>query len=560
MLTMQGERVNPVPLGARCLGESRCSFRVWAPFAERVEVKLVACDQRVLPLERQPGGYWQLIAGDVEPGCLYVYLLHDGHGGILERPDPASRHQPDGVHGPSQVPDLSFEWTDGNWRGIPLPDYVIYELHVGTFTPAGTFEGVIPQLDALSSLGITAIEIMPVGQFPGPRNWGYDGAYPFAVQTTYGGPEGLKRLVDACHRRGLAVVLDVVYNHLGPEGNYLADFGPYFSERYHTMWGASLNFDGPYSDPVRDYFVQNMLYWIEEHHVDALRLDAVHAILDFSAGTFLEQLAAVVDERRTSLRRLIYLLAESDLNDSRIVRPREVGGYDLDAQWSDDFHHSLHTLLTGEQNGYYADFVGDEGEAHVATLARAIRDGYVYSGQYSRVRRRRHGNSARSVPGHRFIVSLQNHDQVGNRAAGDRLSASVSFERLKLGAGVLLLAPYIPLIFMGEEYGEKAPFQYFVSHSDTDLIEAVRAGRRNEFAAFAWQEDVPDPQDESTFMRSKLNLDLRTGGHHKLLWLFYQELLRLRRALPALAPRPGTDDRAAVRAREGAVPPARLGR
>jgi maltooligosyltrehalose trehalohydrolase len=376
---------------------------------------------------------------------------------------------------------------------------------------------------------------MPVGQFPGPRNWGYDGAYPYAAQTTYGGPEGLKRLVDACHQRGLAVVLDVVYNHFGPEGTYLADFGPYFSERYHTLWGASLNFDGPHSDPVREYFIQNMLYWIVECHVDALRLDAVHAMLDFSAGAFLEELAGVVDAQRTALRRLIYLLAESDLNDARIVRPRELGGYDLDAQWSDDFHHSLHTLLTGEQDGYYADFVGDEGEAHVATLARAMRDGFVYSGQYSRVRRRRHGNSALSVPGHRFIVSLQNHDQVGNRAAGDRLSANLSFERLKLGAGALLLAPYVPLIFMGEEYGETAPFQYFVSHSDPDLIEAVRAGRRNEFGAFAWQEDVPDPQDESTFMRSKLNLDLRTNGHHRLLWFFYQELLRLRHDLPALA-------------------------
>jgi maltooligosyltrehalose trehalohydrolase len=400
---------------------------------------------------------------------------------------------------------------------------------VGTFTPEGTFEAIIPHLDELNELGITAVELMPVAQFPGNRNWGYDGVYPFAVQNSYGGPEGLKRLVNKCHGRGLAVVLDVVYNHLGPEGNYLGDFGPYFTDRYRAPWGSSINFDGPRSDDVRHFFIENALYWVTEFHIDALRIDAVHAIPDFSAQPFLAELASAVHDQAEQLKRRIYLIAESDLNDTRVIRSRELGGYGLDAQWNDDFHHALHTLLTGEREGYYQDF------GSIGHLAKAFREGFVYSGQYSSYRQRRHGNPSRDIPAHQFVVFAQNHDQVGNRMWGERLSELVCLERMKLAAGVVLLSPSIPLMFMGEEYGETAPLSYFISHSDPDLIEAVRRGRREEFAAFGWADEPPDPQDESTFLRAKLNHDLRRKGAHRMLLELYGELIRLRKEIPALA-------------------------
>jgi maltooligosyltrehalose trehalohydrolase len=370
---------------------------------------------------------------------------------------------------------------------------------------------------------------MPVAQFPGNRNWGYDGVYLFAVQNSYGGPEALKKLVNACHQRGLAVILDVVYNHLGPEGNYLQDFGPYFTERYRTFWGLAINFDGPYSDEVRRFFIENALYWVTEFHMDGLRIDAVHAILDFSAHAFLEELALAVHEQADRLNRKVHLIAESDLNDTRLIHSREFGGFGLDAQWNDDFHHALHTLLTNERTGYYQDFGG------VQHLARAFREGFIYSGEYSFYRRRRHGNSSRNIPAHCFVVFAQNHDQVGNRLRGERLSELVSFEGLKLAAGVVLLSPFIPLLFMGEEYGEPAPFQYFVSHSNPALIEAVRQGRREEFASFQWREEPPDPQDEATFLRSKLNHKLRREKHRQLLGKFYKELIRLRKTISPLA-------------------------
>lgn len=349
------------------------------------------------------------------------------------------------------------------------------------------------------------------------------------MQDSYGGPEGLKRLVNACHRAGLAVVLDVVYNHLGPEGNYLADYGPYFTDRYRTPWGLALNFDGPHGDEVRRFFVENALYWVTEFHIDALRLDALHAIIDHSAVTFVEELAGAVHRRAEELNRRIYVFAESDLNDARLVRPRELGGYGLDALWNDDFHHALHTLLAGEQAGYYQDF-GELGH-----LLRAFVHGFVYAGDYSAYRKRRHGSSSQDLPAHRFVVFAQNHDQVGNRMLGERLSQLVPFEALKLAAGAVLLSPFIPLLFMGEEYGEVAPFQYFTSHSDHELIEAVRRGRREEFSAFAWQGEPLDPQDESTFLRCKLDHTLAGHGHHRALRGFYKELMRLRRELPALA-------------------------
>jgi maltooligosyltrehalose trehalohydrolase len=488
-------------------------------------VHLLAPQERFVPMAQNARGYYEAVVEDVHPGTLYVYRLD----GARERPDPASPFQPQDVHGPSQVIDPHFEWDEDRWCGIPLRDYILYELHVGTFTPEGTFEAIIAYLSELSALGVTAIELMPIAQFPGSRNWGYDGVYPFAAQHSYGGPLGLKRLVQACHRHGLAVVLDVVYNHLGPEGNYLSEYGPYFTERYKTPWGGAFNFDGPYSDEVRRFFIDNALYWVTEFHIDALRLDAIHAILDHSAQPFLEELALALHVRAEELNRRIYAIAESALNDTRVTRPRELGGFALDAQWNDDFHHSLRVLLTGDRSGYYQDF------GELDQWAKAFRDGFVYSGEYSGYRRRRYGNSSRNIPAQQLVVFAQNHDQVGNRMLGERLSQLVSFEALKLAASAVLLSPFIPLLFMGEEYGETAPFLYFISHLDSHLVEAVRRGRREEFASFAWQDTPADPQDIATFQRCQLNHQLGREGKHRVLFEFYQELIQLRRALPALA-------------------------
>jgi maltooligosyltrehalose trehalohydrolase len=522
-------------LGADYLGGRRCRFRVWAPYVAGVQVRLVSPHPQTGDMPQQQPGYFQVELEDVDPHSRYLYRLKSGrpvHAGgpaSEERPDPASRYQPDGVHGPSQVVPADFEWHDDGWPGLPLPHYIIYELHVGTFTPEGTLAAVIDRLDDLKALGITAVELMPVAQFPGERNWGYDGVYPFAVQNSYGGPEALKRLVNACHCKGLAVILDVVYNHLGPEGNYTRQYGPYFTDFYKTPWGEAVNFDGPNSDEVRRFFIENALQWICEFHIDALRIDAVHTILDFSARPFLEVLARTIHHTALGLNRRIHLIAESALNDTRIVRSRDLGGFALDAQWNDDFHHSLHTLLTEERAGYYKDYNG------LADLARAWSEGFVYSGQYSSFRQRAHGNSSRNIPARRFVVFSQNHDQVGNRLRGNRLSRQVDFEKLKLAAGVVLLSPFIPLLFMGEEYGETAPFQYFVSHGDPELVAAVRRGRREEFAAFEWGEDPPDPQDAATFLRSKINPLLGDEAPGRCLWEYYRELIRLRSDIPALA-------------------------
>ncbi len=514
-----------LPLGATCLERQRVLFCVWAPRAESVEVHLFAPEDRIVPMERDEQGYFQSIVEDVPAGATYLYRLD----GQRERPDPASRFQPQGVHGPSQVVDPGFAWEDGSWSGIPLHQYIFYELHVGTFTQEGTFDSVIRQLDHLRELGVTAVELMPVAQFPGERNWGYDGVQLFAVQNSYGGPAGLKRLVNACHSRGLAVVLDVVYNHLGPEGNYLAEYGHYFTDRYRTPWGPAINFDGPHSDEVREFFLANALYWVTEFHIDALRLDAVHAICDASAHPFLEDLAEAVHERAEMLNRRIFAIPESSLNDTRLIRSAETGGFGLDAQWNDDFHHALRTVLTGERSGYYVDF------GEFRQLEKAFGEGYVYSGQHSVFRRRRHGNSSLDIPPHRFVVFSQNHDQVGNRMLGERLSGVVSFDALKLAAASVILSPFLPLLFMGEEYGETAPFLYFVSHSDPGLIEAVRKGRKEEFEAFTWQGEPPDPQDEATFHASKLNPGLVAQDKHRVLHEFYRELIRLRKTEPSLA-------------------------
>ena len=382
----------------------------------------------------------------------------------------------------------------------------------------------LSHLAELADLGITTIELMPVAQFPGSRNWGYDGVYPFAVQNTYGGPHALQRFVNAAHAHGLAVALDVVYNHLGPEGNYLAQFGPYFTDRYGTPWGQAINFDGPESGPVRQFFIENALFWFELYHIDALRLDAIHGIYDFGAFHILAELENQVQLAGKRLGRDLPLIAESDLNDARVLLPAEKGGYGVPAQWSDDFHHSLHALLTGESDGYYTDF------GSVRHLATVLSDGWVYDGKYSKFRRRRHGNSARGIPRSHFVVFSQNHDQVGNRASGERLGRLINFEAQKLAAGMTLLSPFVPLLFMGEEYGELSPFLYFTSHGDKDLVEAVRRGRREEFSEFGWSNDVPDPQDETTFANSKLQHHVRDTDPHHALRGFYQELIRFRRA------------------------------
>ncbi len=514
-----------LPLGAVPAPGGACNFLVWAPRAEKVDILILSPPQRIVPMRPQERGYFHALVQDAPPGTRYRYRLN----GSLERPDPASRFQPEGVHGPSQVVDARFDWSDAAWHGLALPEYVLYELHVGTFTPEGTFDAVIPRIADLKAMGITVLEIMPVAQFPGARNWGYDGVYPFAVQNSYGGPAALQRLVNACHALGMGVMLDVVYNHLGPEGNYAADFGFYFTDMYKTPWGAALNFEQEHSDEVRRYFIENALQWITDFHMDGLRLDAVHAIVDPSARPFLQELGEACRERARELHREVQLIAESNRNDHRIVMPVDCGGWGLDAQWNDDFHHSLRVTLTGEQTGYYQDFCG------VPDLAKALREGFVYEGQYSKFRRRHHGNSSHGLAGETFVVSSQNHDQVGNRALGDRLAAVVSFERLKLAAAITLLSPYVPLLFMGEEYGEKAPFQYFVSHGDPGVIEAVRKGRAEEFASFEWSGKPPDPQDERTFLHSKLRWDSRNQGESRALLDFYQELLRLRREIPALA-------------------------
>jgi maltooligosyltrehalose trehalohydrolase len=503
----------------------RCIFTVWAPRADIVELKLFTPHEKTIPMHHADRGYWQTEVERIEPGSTYMYLLNRE----VPRPDPVSNYQPEGVHRPSQVIDhASFTWRDDAWRGLDIADYVIYELHVGTFTSEGTFKAIIPKLDELHDLGITAIELMPVGQFPGDRNWGYDGAYPFAVQNSYGTPDDLKNLVNECHARGLAVIMDVIYNHIGPEGNYLRDFGPYFTDRYITPWGEAINFDGEQSDEVKKYFIDNALYWFEDFHFDALRLDAVHAIFDMTAKHFLRLLAERTEECSRRHKRKFYLIAESDLNDSRIIQSPELGGYGLDAQWSDDFHHSVHALCTGERSGYYKDF------GTITQLVKSLREGYVYTGQYSAFRRRSHGNPSRAIPAERLIVCTQNHDQVGNRMLGERLTTLVDFERQKLIAGLLITSPYIPMLFMGEEYGENNPFLYFVSHTDPDLVAAVRSGRREEFTEFHESGEAPDPQDHSTFLKSKLDHTKKSRGKHKILLDFYKKLLTLRREIPAL--------------------------
>jgi len=513
-------------LGARVLKDDGTRFRVWAPKAESVAVLVLSGKAAgTVVMQQEEFGYYSVTIPDVVDGDRYLYQLDEGKA----FPDPVSRFQPGGVHEASQVVDPSlFNWVDNGWSGIPLEQYRIYEIHIGTFTKEGTFEAAIQFLDYLVDLGITAVELMPVSQCPGKRNWGYDGVFHFAPQHNYGGPDGMKQLINACHRKGLAVILDSVYNHLGPEGNYLAEFGHYFTEKYRTPWGGALNFDGPYSDSVVEYFLSNAMYWINEFHVDALRLDAVDWIFDQTPKHFLQRLSEELHGHRESLGRNIYFFAENDTNDARLINPPSIGGYGIDAQWCDNFHHALRTLLTGETTGYYEDF------GQFNQLVKAYTDAFVYTGQYSRYRKRRHGGFAKQNPTSQFVVFTQNHDQVGNRKCGDRLSANQPLEKLLLAAGVVLLSPYIPLLFMGEEYGETAPFHYFVDHSDPVLIEAVFKGKHEEHASGICEGEIPDPAAESVFLESKLDLTLKREGEQAIILEFYRQLLALRRDLPAL--------------------------
>jgi maltooligosyltrehalose trehalohydrolase len=499
------------------------TVRVWAPLAQRVDLLLGG--QR-LPMEASGVGWWSARA-QASPGDDYAFSLDGGE----PLPDPRSPWQPEGVFGPSRLVDRAkFAWSDQRWQAPPLSSAVIYELHIGTFTPEGTFEAAIARLDHLVTLGVTHVEIMPVAQFPGARGWGYDGVDLYAPQNTYGGPDGLKRLVDACHARGLAALLDVVYNHLGPSGNYLARFGPYFTDEYKTPWGMAINLDGAGSDEVRRFICDNALMWLRDYHFDGLRLDAIHALYDRSATHLLEQLATEVEELEAQSGRRLVLIAESDLNNPHIVRSREVGGYGLSAQWSDDFHHALHAALTGERDGYYADF------GALADVAYAWRHAYVYEGRYSAARQRVHGRPTTGLPASRFVVFSQNHDHIGNRAQGERTAALLSPGRLRIAAALVCLAPFIPLLFEGEEWGASAPFLYFTDHQDAALGAAVREGRRREFAAFGWDpEQIPDPQAPETFVRSKLDWGELGRELHASLSAWYRALLRLRRNIPALA-------------------------
>jgi maltooligosyltrehalose trehalohydrolase len=496
------------------------NFEVWAP-EKAVRLRV---DGRDLDMERGEDGWWRREVPSAGPGTEYAFLLPDVEAAL---PDPRSAWQPKGVHGPSRVYDHgAFPWSDGAWTGRQLPGSVLYELHVGTFTAQGTFDAAIERLDHLVDLGVDLVELLPVNAVNGPYNWGYDGVCWYAPHEPYGGPDGLKRFVDACHGRGLGVVLDVVYNHFGPSGAYAPMFAPYLNTSASNPWGASVNLDGPYADGVRRYIIDSALSWLRDYHVDGLRLDAVHAFVDSNAVHLLEQLTVEVESLSTHVGRPLFLIAESDLNDARLITAREAGGYGLQAQWDDDVHHALHALLTGERQGYYADF------GSLECLATVLEGAFYHAGTWSSFRRRRHGRPVDrgTVPGHRFVAYLQNHDQIGNRATGDRLSATLSPGLLKVGATLLLTTAFTPMLFMGEEWAAGTPWQFFTSHPEADLAAAVRDGRRREFGSHGWAEaDVPDPQDPATFERSKLDWsEPGKAGHAEILDL-HRRLIALRR-------------------------------
>jgi maltooligosyltrehalose trehalohydrolase len=504
------------------------SFMVWAPRPAKVAVKV---NETVYPMQGpNQRGYWNGTVEAAHFGDDYAFLIDDDP---TPYPDPRSFWQPKGVHGASRLYDQkAFHWDDATWQGPPLTGAVIYELHIGTFTPAGTFDAAIEKLRYLFDLGVTHVEVMPIAEAAGNRGWGYDGVALFAANSCYGGPDAFKRFVNACHMRGLAVILDCVYNHFGPVGNYTGKFGPYTTGKHHTPWGDAINFEDSGSDQVRQFFLDNAMMWMRDYHVDGLRLDAIHEIIDRSAVHFLEQLSAVVDNLSAMLGRRLVLIAESDLNNPLIVKPIEAGGFGMDAQWSDDFHHSLFTLLhvqEGGGKGYYDDF------GEFDCLAKSLKSMFVYDGIYSGYRNRKHGRPVDGLSAHHFIGFIQNHDQVGNRAIGDRLAEIVGVPRTKIALGIVLTAPFVPMLFQGEEFAASTPFLYFADHDDPEMARQVADGRKREFAAFGWNEDeVPNPEDPETFRRSKLNWEEVGQGDHAELLKWTRQLIRLRRASVSL--------------------------
>ncbi len=524
-------------LGAEVVGGA-VRFTVWAPSAALVEV--ILADGRAVPMEPQAEdgngkrGTHEVTVDGLGAGDTYSYRID----GKAELPDPASRHQPRGVAGPSAIVDSQqFVWTDHDWPGRSLRGAVIHELHVGTFTPTGTFDGVIAELKRLFDLGVTHLELMPINAFPGDRNWGYDGVFPFATQHSYGGPAGLDRLIDAAHGFGLGVIIDVVHNHIGPEGNVLPQFGPYFTDTYHTPWGPALNFSEQGSDQVRRFFIESAVQWITDHHADGLRLDAVHAIVDPTAKPFLEELTAAVHEAGAAAGREVLVIAESSANDPSLIAPVDRGGIGCDAVWNDDFHHALRVAVTDDTDGYYADFAGG-----AADLASALANGWVYQGQYSGTRGRKHGRPVVDARPEQFVVFSQNHDQIGNRMIGDRLDHHLDPARRGLVAATVLLSPFTPMLFMGEEYGDPAPFPFFVDHQDRGLLDAVRSGRKEEFSSFGWRGDPPDPGARETFESAVLDSALSEHADHLRLAELYRRLLHLRRTHPELAGWPEVEE------------------
>jgi len=505
--------------------EKTCDFSLWAPEAKEIRFINLTLEEGKL-MDKDECGYWSLTLENCPVGTHYKYEIDNGNS----YPDPASLSQPLGVHGPSEIIKLNdFEWSDEGWKNMPLKEMVQYEIHTGTFTPHGNFDGIRKKLDYLVDLGVNTIELLPVSQFSGKRNWGYDGVYPFAVHDSYGGANSLMALVNDCHSRKIAVILDVVYNHFGPEGNYVANFAPYFTGKYATPWGKSLNFDGPYSDGVRNYFIQNALMWCRNFHLDGLRLDAVHAIHDFGARHFMQELSENLQILGRETGKTHYLIAESNLNDVRYISPIEKGGYGLDAQWSDDFHHAIHALTTGERKGYYMDY----GEP--SQLSKSIKEAFVFDGRYSHFRKRTYGNSTAYTNPDQFVIFSQNHDQIGNRKLGERLISLIGFEMAKLVAGTMFITPNIPMLFMGEEYGERNPFLYFVSHLDKQLNMLVREGREQEFDAFHdGQGRAPDPSAPDTFKMSCLSWDILNNNENQAMFDYYKTLIRLRKDHPVL--------------------------
>jgi maltooligosyltrehalose trehalohydrolase len=502
------------------------TFEIWAPLASRVGVKV---NNSLLPMHGpDEHGWWRWRVDDAGPGTDYGFEVN---GEDRALPDPRSLWQPGGVHALSRVYDQeAFSWSDAGFQPRLLSGAIIYELHIGTFTPDGTLDSAIAKLDHLVGLGITHVELMPVAAFDGIHGWGYDGVALFAVHEPYGGPDALKRFVDAAHSKGLAVLLDVVYNHFGPSGNYAGKFGPYMTDAHHTPWGGAVNLEGEWAHEVRRFFCDNALMWMRDFHIDGLRLDAVHAFVDRSAIHFLEQLATETRSLESLVGRYKVLIAESDANDPRIVTAREAGGFGIDAQWSDDFHHALFSVLNrGPLEGYYVDF------GSLAKLAKAIEHTFVYGGLYSQHRRRAHGKAPRNLSQHRFLGYIQNHDQVGNRAVGERLQENAGFERAMIGAAIVLISPFIPMIFQGEEWAASSPFLYFADHQDPALARAVSEGRRKEFEAFGWDpRSIPDPERHETFLRSRLNWAEASQGDHARMQAWYRDLIRLRRSTPAL--------------------------